>query len=139
MLASAPKERAGAASAVESTATELGGALGIAVLGSLLTAVYRHQLTPPAGVPAQAAAAAHESIGGAVAVAPSLPGQLGHALNAAAQQAFVDGFHAVVAGGGVVLLLGAGLVVRRLRGVPAVIEEAHAEPAEPSPVPASAP
>jgi DHA2 family multidrug resistance protein-like MFS transporter len=139
MLASAPKERAGAASAVESTATELGGALGIAVLGSLLTAVYRHQLTPPAGVPSRAAAAAHESIGGAVAVAPSLPGQLGHTLNAAAQQAFVDGFHAVVAGGGVVLLVGAGLVVRRLRGVPAVIEEAQAEPAEPGPVAIPAP
>ncbi|WP_084699862.1 MFS transporter [Streptacidiphilus anmyonensis] len=127
MLASAPKERAGAASAVESTATELGGALGIAVLGSLLTAVYRHQVTPPAGVPAQAAAVAHESIGGAVAVAPTLPAQLGHALDAAAQQAFVDGFHAVVAAGGAALLLGAGLVVRRLRGVPAVIQDQDVE------------
>ncbi|MEY9870762.1 EmrB/QacA subfamily drug resistance transporter [Streptacidiphilus sp. MAP12-33] len=128
MLASAPKERAGAASAVESTATELGGALGIAVLGSLLTAVYRHRLTLPAGLSEQAASAAHESVGGAVAVAPGLPAPVGHALTTVAQQAYVDGFHAVVAAGGVVLLLGAGLVVRRLRGVPAVIADEDAEP-----------
>ncbi|SEK69815.1 MFS transporter [Streptacidiphilus jiangxiensis] len=127
MLASAPKERAGAASAVESTATELGGALGIAVLGSLLTAVYRNRMTPPAGIGAQAESAAHESIGGAVAAAHTLPAPLGHVLTAASQHAFVDGFHAVVAAGGVVLLLGTGLVVGRLRGVPAVIAEESAE------------
>ncbi|WP_063774102.1 MFS transporter [Streptacidiphilus rugosus] len=77
MLASTPKERAGAASAVESTGTELGGALGIAVLGSLLTAVYRDRLQLPAGLPAQAAASAHESVGGAVAVAPACRGGSG--------------------------------------------------------------
>jgi MFS transporter, DHA2 family, multidrug resistance protein len=49
ILGAAPPERAGAASALSETGTELGGALGIAILGSLGTAVYRSQLT--GGVP----------------------------------------------------------------------------------------
>ncbi|MFI2751489.1 MFS transporter, partial [Kitasatospora sp. NPDC018623] len=60
ILSSVPKEQAGAASAVSETAYELGAALGIAVLGSIVTGVYR-DFTGPAGTPA----AAHESLGGA--------------------------------------------------------------------------
>ncbi|MFD0329708.1 MFS transporter [Streptacidiphilus monticola] len=74
VLASAPKEKAGVAGAVGETAMELGGALGIAVLGSVLTAGYRGDLRLPAGLPSAAADAAHESLAGAVGAAASLPG-----------------------------------------------------------------
>src|SRR5690606_26944523 len=68
ILSSVPKDQAGAASAVSETAYELGAALGIAVLGSVVTGVYRG-FTGPAGTPA----AAHESLGGAVEAAGTLP------------------------------------------------------------------
>ncbi|WP_308050766.1 MFS transporter [Streptomyces sp. TRM72054] len=90
ILSSVPKEQAGAASAVSETAYELGAALGIAVLGSIVTGVYR-DFTTPASVPSSAAAAAHESLGGAVASAAALPDSTQAALLASAQEAFVDG------------------------------------------------
>ncbi|MYR61063.1 MFS transporter, partial [Streptomyces sp. SID625] len=58
ILSSVPKDQAGAASAVSETAYELGAALGIALLGSIVTAAYRG-FTGPAGTPPQA----HESLG----------------------------------------------------------------------------
>ncbi|WP_344407411.1 MFS transporter, partial [Actinomadura nitritigenes] len=76
-----PKEQAGAASAVSETAYELGAALGIALLGSITTGVYRGFATPD-GVPAGAAAAAHDSIGGAARAAAALGGPEGRALMA---------------------------------------------------------
>jgi DHA2 family multidrug resistance protein-like MFS transporter len=75
IVGSAPPERAGAASGISEAGAELGGALGIAILGSIGVAVYRSQLagTLPAGVPSQAAAAARDTLGGTVAVAGHLP------------------------------------------------------------------
>ncbi|WP_431995645.1 MFS transporter [Streptomyces griseoflavus] len=97
VLASVPKERAGAASAISETAYEMGGALGIAVLGSVLSRVYRDGLEVPAGVPGEHAAVAGESLAGAMEVARALPGALGEALASAARVAFLDGFHVTVA------------------------------------------
>ena len=79
IVGSAPPERAGAASAISETGAELGGALGIAILGSIGTAVYRGAMADavPAGVPPEAAEAARDTLGGAVAVAEQLPDQLG--------------------------------------------------------------
>ncbi|MYW65092.1 MFS transporter [Streptomyces sp. SID8379] len=104
ILSSVPKEQAGAASAVSETAYELGAALGIAVLGSIVTGVYAG-FTAPAGTPADVAAAAHESLGGAVESAHSLPTAQAHELLASAQGAFVDGLQ-VAAGVGAIVLLG---------------------------------
>ena len=75
VVGAAPPERAGAASAISETGAELGGALGIAVLGSIGTAVYRGQMADavPAGVPPEAAEAARDTLGGAVAAAADLP------------------------------------------------------------------
>ena len=56
VLAVAPKDRAGAASAVSETGYELGTALGIALLGSVLTAVYQGALRIPDGLPPDVAA-----------------------------------------------------------------------------------
>ncbi|MDP8969787.1 MAG: MFS transporter, partial [Actinomycetota bacterium] len=93
IVGSAPPERAGAASGVSETGAELGGALGIAVLGSVGTAVYREEFAhgPPAGLPDRAAEVARDTLGGAVAVAAQLPEEIGAAVLAAARSAFVDG------------------------------------------------
>ncbi|HEX8133746.1 MAG TPA: MFS transporter, partial [Actinomycetes bacterium] len=92
-VGAAPPQRAGAASAITETAAEFGGALGIAVLGVVGTAVYRSQLAHgvPAGVPDQAAAVARDTLGGAVAVADRLPDRLGASLLEVAQEAFTQG------------------------------------------------
>ena len=91
VVGSAPPERAGAASAMSETSAEFGGALGIAILGSLGVAVYRSAMAGavPDGVPVQAAEAARDTLGAAVAVAGQLPGMLGPRLLAAAREAFV--------------------------------------------------
>ena len=67
VVGSAPPERAGAASAISETASEFGGALGVAILGSIGTAVYRGEMAAslPAGIPAATAEAARETLGGA--------------------------------------------------------------------------
>jgi MFS transporter, DHA2 family, multidrug resistance protein len=93
MVGIAPPERAGAASGISETSSELGGALGIAILGSIGTAVYRGQMTDavPAAVPGAAAAAARDTLGGAVEAAGQLPDQLGTALLDAAREAFTQG------------------------------------------------
>ncbi len=93
IVGSAPPERAGAASGISETGAELGGALGIAILGSVGVAIYRGALAThlPAGVPAQAAATARDTLGGAVAVADQLPGRLGAEVLQAARDAFVQG------------------------------------------------
>ena len=95
IVSSAPPERAGAAAAISETSSEFGGALGIAVLGSLGTAIYRGSMggTVLDGIPAQARAAAEETLGGAAAAAAQLPGQAGTQLLTAAREAFT---HALV-------------------------------------------
>src|SRR5258707_13955785 len=90
IVGSAPIERAGSASAISETSSELGGALGIAILGSIGTAVYRRAMADavPAGVPPEAAEAARATLGGALAVAAGLPAQLGAGLLGSAREAF---------------------------------------------------
>ncbi|WP_327298610.1 MULTISPECIES: MFS transporter [unclassified Streptomyces] len=102
LLSSVPKDQAGAASAVSETAYELGTALGIALLGSVVTGIYRG-FSIPHGVPADAAVAAHESLGGAVETAKTLPHDQATALISSAQEAFTHGFQAAAAVGSVVL------------------------------------
>lgn len=93
IVGSAPPQKAGAASGVSETAAELGGALGIAVLGAAGAAIYRAGVAGslPAAVPADAAAAARDTLGGAVAVSTQLPDPEGVALLDGAREAFVTG------------------------------------------------
>jgi DHA2 family multidrug resistance protein-like MFS transporter len=118
-IGAAPPERAGAASAVTETSAELGGALGIAVLGVVGAAAYRGRMAGgiPAGVPDQAATVARDTLGGAVAVAGQLPERLGGALLAAARDAFTQGLHLAAAVSAAASLAFAVLVVVLLRGV----------------------
>ncbi|GII77173.1 MFS transporter [Sphaerisporangium rufum] len=119
IVAVAPPERAGAASAVSSMAPQLGGALGIAVLGSVMTAVYRGEMAAavPPGLLPGLPAAARDTLGGAVAVAGTLPGPAAAELLGAARAAFVAGFHLSVAASAVLMAVLAVLVVTLLRGV----------------------
>ena len=104
VLSSAPPAKAGAASAVSETAYELGAVLGTTVLGGILTALYRTNLIVPEGVPDAAAAAASETLAGAVHAAGELGGTAGEALFEAAATAFDAGVT-------VTALIGAALVV----------------------------
>ena len=78
-IGAAPPERAGAASALTETAAEFGGALGIAVLGVIGTSIYRSQLTGalPSGILPASAAAARDTLGGALAVPGNSPSSRG--------------------------------------------------------------
>lgn len=93
IVTAAPAERAGAASAISETATELGGALGIAIIGSIATAVYRSLMANvvSTGVPADIASAARSTLGGALAAAEQLPLQAGGPMLIAARAAFTQG------------------------------------------------
>ncbi|MGX4693255.1 MFS transporter [Streptomyces sp. JNUCC 63] len=99
ILSGVPKDQAGAASAVSETAYELGAALGIALLGSIVTATYR-DFTGPAGTPP----AARESLGGAVEAATTLPPHTSEAMLHAARDAFLHGLHLASGAGAAVLL-----------------------------------
>jgi DHA2 family multidrug resistance protein-like MFS transporter len=121
IIGSAPPERAGAAAGISETAAEFGGALGIAIFGSIGVAIYRAAMVDvvPAGVPIAAAEVARDTLGGAVEVAGQLPGELGPALIDAARGAFMQGLHlaaAISALGAIGLAVFAGLLLRRVRG-----------------------
>jgi DHA2 family multidrug resistance protein-like MFS transporter len=115
ILSSVPKEQAGAASAVSETAYELGAALGIALLGSIVTGIYRG-FPVPAGVPADVAAASHDSLGGAVESASQLSPDLSTTLLESARDAFTDGFQTAALIGALVLFATAVAAWFMLRG-----------------------
>ncbi|MFD8982963.1 MFS transporter [Streptomyces sp. NPDC059564] len=125
-LGSAPAEKAGSAAALLETGQEFGGALGMALLGSLGTAVYSSDL-------AGAAPAARETLGGAVATARQTGGEAGEQLLALAREAFVHGMQYAAWGGAALLLVAAGLALALTRGLgtsaPAAAEPARTVPA----------
>jgi DHA2 family multidrug resistance protein-like MFS transporter len=90
IVGAAPPERAGAAAAISETSSELGGALGIAILGSIGTALYRSAMAHATldAVPSAARSAARETLGGATAAAGHLAGPAADQLMGAARAAF---------------------------------------------------
>jgi DHA2 family multidrug resistance protein-like MFS transporter len=92
IVGTAPPERAGAASGLSETSAELGGALGIAVLGSVVNALYRGRMETalPQGLPTAVAETARDTLGAAAAIAAELAGQAGVDLLEAARTAFTD-------------------------------------------------
>jgi MFS transporter, DHA2 family, multidrug resistance protein len=120
IVGSAPVERAGAASAISETSAELGGALGIAILGSIGTAVYRRMMADgvPAGVLPEAMEAARSTLGGALAVAEPLSDHLKVELVGTAREAFTQAFALIAAICGVIALataVVAAVVLRRVQ------------------------
>lgn len=118
ILASVPADKSGAASAISETGYELGSLLGTAVLGSILTASYQHNLIMPDGISEQAAGNSGETLAGAVDAAAALPAPLSEALTHAARTAFESGVH-ITAAIGLVLMAGAAVLAAVvLRRVP---------------------
>lgn len=117
IITAAPPERAGAASALSETASEFSAALGIAVLGSLGTALYRASLAEalPAGLAPETAAAALATLGGAAAGAEATAGAAGEALRTAARAAFVNALVVITLVCAAVVALAGGVSARILR------------------------
>jgi MFS transporter, DHA2 family, multidrug resistance protein len=95
VVASVPPEKAGAASGLSTTASDLGISLGVAVIGSIAVAVYRSAMAQslPGGLPPEVSAAAGDTIAGAVEVAGRLPADVADAVVAAARAAFTSGLN----------------------------------------------
>jgi DHA2 family multidrug resistance protein-like MFS transporter len=107
IMAALPREKAGVGSAVGNTIRQVGGALGVAVLGSVLSAVYRDDVASAvAELPAGVREAAGTSISGAYGVAAQA-GPAGGELIARANSAFIDAMHYAALGSVVFALLGA--------------------------------
>ena len=117
IVGSAPPERAGAASGISETGAELGGALGLSILGSIGVAVYRSAVSDnlPAAVPTETAAIVRDTLGAAVAAAEQLPDGLGATVLEVARDAFVQGVHLTAAIAAIVALAVAVLAVVTLR------------------------
>ena len=127
IIGAAPPERAGAASAISETGAELGGALSIAILGTIGTAVYRTQVDDgiPAAVPAEAAEGARDTLGGAVAASGDLSEALAAPVLAAARVAFTQGLQVVALVSAAVAAVAAVAVAVLLRNVRAASSTAE--------------
>jgi hypothetical protein len=108
-----PEAKAGVGSAVNDTTRELGGTLGVAVVGSVFASLYGPQVADAlAGQPEQVIAIAEQSMGAAVSLAAATPG--GEAVMAAASSAFMSGFGAGSLVAAAATALGAALALRWL-------------------------
>jgi DHA2 family multidrug resistance protein-like MFS transporter len=136
MVSAAPPERAGAAAGISETSSEFGGALGIALLGVAGTALYRGEVTDtvPADIPAGAAEAARDSLGGAVAAAEELSEPFATGLIDVAGEAFTQALQLAATLSAAVMVAAAALAWVLLRGVreEAEVEEAPAAEAAPA-------
>jgi DHA2 family multidrug resistance protein-like MFS transporter len=131
IVGAAPPERAGVASALSETGTELGGALGIALLGSIVTAVYRGQLSNalPAGLRPHDADIARSTLAGAAQMAQRLPAHFHAPLVNVATDAFTQGLHVAAIVSAVLAIAVAVLCATVLRRAqPATELDTHAQP-----------
>jgi EmrB/QacA subfamily drug resistance transporter len=112
IMGSLPLAKAGVGSAMNDTTRMVGGALGVAVLGSILASSYGAAIDPALrGIPPQVAEAVGDSIGAASVIAPQIGGQAGQALLQAARGAFIEGMGDAVLVGSVVAAAGVLLVL----------------------------
>jgi hypothetical protein len=116
IVASLPRSKQGVASAVNDVSRELGGALGIAVLGSLMNSVYRAEMADSTGsLPAGIGEKARGSLAAAQQIGEQL-GPQGQQFVLQAQTAFLHGVTRGLIGAAALLLLGALFVVLRAPG-----------------------
>jgi EmrB/QacA subfamily drug resistance transporter len=126
VVGAVPAARSGVASAMNTVARMVSGALGVAVIGSLVNSIYERDIeSQVSGLPAPARDAASESIGAAGAVAAQLPGDAGPSLMAAAADAFTGA-------------MGVGMVVAGALSIAAAVLVARVLPGKPAPDPAAA-
>ena len=115
IVAAVPPEKAGSGAAISETSNELGIALGTAIVGSVLTAIYRPRidLIP---VPGPQRDLARETLGSAIVAARQLPAQAAETLITGAQRAFVDGAQVACLMTAVVLVAATMMTARSSRG-----------------------
>ncbi|MEV0004913.1 MFS transporter [Micromonospora sp. NPDC050980] len=124
IMSSLPREKAGVGSAVSNTVRQVAGALGVAVLGSVLSALYRDQVGPAvSALPGPVRDAARESLSGAYAVADRL-GPAAPRLIDAANDSFVSAMHWAAGVSALVAALGVVIVLRWMPGRPVVAPDA---------------
>lgn len=117
VVSSVPPQKAGGASGLATTANDLGISLGVAVIGSIGLAAYRSRIdgSLPEGVPPEVAAAASDSVDGALISAAELPETLGQQLISAAQDAFSSGLNTAALVSAVIAGVAAIIAATRLR------------------------
>jgi hypothetical protein len=138
IMGSLPRAKAGVGSAINDTTRQVGGALGVAVLGSLLSSHYGPAMSDAlSGVPlpADAVAVATDRVSGAIQVAQQVGGSAGDLIATAARNAFVDGMGIAVLVGAAVAFVGAVSVFLFLpaRAAAPADEEAVSPGGEPQP------
>ena len=128
-MGSVPEEKAGVASGVNSIARQVGGAIGVAIAGSVATSVYAARLDDSAdGLRGPARDAADDSVAAAHAAGAGLPADAAHALAASADRAWTDALAVGVAPAAGIALLAAVVVLRRLPGGRRVVRASAAAP-----------
>ena len=121
IIGAAPENRAGAAAGISETAAELGGALGIAILGSIGLATYRDTVAPALeSLTPEARNMAMGTLGGVESVAKDLPSNVASSLVESARAAFSLGLE-VTSGISAMIALAMGVVVLR-RGEAVLVE-----------------
>ncbi len=127
VMSAAPPERAGAASAISETSFEFGGALGIAVLGSLFTFVYGSVMRAAdlGALPASAIERARDGLGGAIDASHALPAEQAAHLLVTARAAFVYAFEVASAFSAACAVFAAILAATLLRSAVAPSSGSH--------------
>ena len=110
VMLSAPEDRAGMAASVEEVSYELGGALGVALLGSLMTAIYTRSLTLPDHI--AIAPEVRDSLDEALILSEALPADQAAEVTSLARMAFENAFIGVTVVA-VVVLIGVALLIGR--------------------------
>src|SRR4051794_16419843 len=113
IMGSLPPAKAGVGSAMNDTTRQMGGALGVAVIGSILATQYRPGITDKLSslhVPTDVIDAAKDSVGGAFGAASHLPAPLAQAVETAARGEFVNAFGGSLLAGAVVVAVAALIV-----------------------------
>ena len=123
LIGAVPRRKAGVGSAMNDATREVGGAVGIAIFGSVLASAYRRGIEDEAAdLPTDLAELAGESVGAAQAIAADI-GDAGLALIGAANQAFTDGLVQTMFSGAGLLLISAFIVYRWMPNKEAPIAE----------------
>jgi EmrB/QacA subfamily drug resistance transporter len=137
IMSSVPLDNAGVGSAMNDTVRMVGGTLGVAILGSLLSSSYGADMEPAVkSLPQPAADAASDSLGQAGGVAEQIGGGAGHALSNAAETAFTTAMSSTLTVAAATALAGALLALVVLPGQRRERAEKHAFGVEPQPAPA---
>ncbi|MGE0500521.1 MAG: MFS transporter [Rhizobiaceae bacterium] len=121
IIGAAPPERVGGAAGLAETSSEFGGALGIAILGTIAASIYRGEMavSMPEGLPPEVEMIARETVGGAIAEGMALGGPVGEAVLAAARAAYADGYAITMAIAAVVAIVAAMVTLLLLRSTSA--------------------